>query len=575
MSGYRFGLEFAGKADVLANLGASAPIDLELDPAASIAAEAGEHVFIEGDNLAVLERLRCAYEGRVSLVYLDPPYNTGNDFVYRDRFAAGHAEELRRSGQVDAEGHALVANPQSSGRYHSAWLAMMMPRLWLCRRLLRPDGLLMCSIDDHEVHHLRCLLDEIFGEDCFIAQIVVVTNRGGRDYLRIATGHEYILVYGASPEAPVGELDRPARSSGLTDALGSFELRELRNRNPKFHPGNRPNLAYPIYVAPQPDPHGLCPVELEPRPGFDVVVTPQNSEGRGSVWRWGPAKVRQALAEPVAPLVARQRRDGGWNIYEKYRKTTRKPRALWDEPEFRTESGTAELRRLLGAAVFDHPKPVALLRRCLELGCPPGGLVVDPFAGSGTTMQAVLEQNAADDGGRRCVCIQVPAPCPANSAAAAAGWDTLTAIARARVHAAWRETPGRSLRWFRTRAPVEAFAVPAETDGEAYWQRLVAYEDALARVPLDPHAVGLTHGIPLDAELRVDGPWWVLVDANGEGALAGWGVDGRGPSEVGPEVWPDVPPQTTVVLPDDVFEDLAEAATQRGLRVAGRRAARL
>src|SRR5690606_38768078 len=151
-----------------------------------------------------------------------------------------------------------------------------------CRQLLGDDGLLMRSIDDHEVHHLRVLLDEIFGEDCFVAQGGVVSNRGGRDYLRIASGHEHVLVYGASPGLPVGGLEREGSGPRYRDAGGEFELRELRNRNPKFHPGNRPNLAYPIYVDPAADGDGLCAVALEQGAGFDVAVEPKNSEGAGS-----------------------------------------------------------------------------------------------------------------------------------------------------------------------------------------------------------------------------------------------------------------------------------------------------
>lgn len=577
MSAYRFGLEFAGKAEAMALLDRPRALRFELDAAASLDPDAGEHVFIEGDNLDVLQRLRTAYDGRVSLVYLDPPYNTGHDFVYRDRFAVGRKEHLEQTGQIDDRGERLVANPSSSGRFHSVWLGMMLPRLWLCRQLLRDDGLLMCSIDDHEVHRLRLLLDEVFGEDCFVAQVVVVSNRGGRDYLRIATGHEYVLVYGASPDASVAEVERPPAGSPQSDEHGVYELRELRNRNPKFHPGNRPNLAFPIYVADAPAVDGLHALSLVARPGFATRVEPRNHQGNGSVWRWGQPKVDAALrgGDPRATLVGRRRKDGGFNIYEKYRKTTRRPRALWDEPEMRTEAGTAELRRLLGEVVFDHPKPVALVRRCIQLGCPPGGIVLDPFAGSGTTMHAVLEQNEADGGARRGVCIQVPQPCAPTSRAFERGWSTISAITRARVQAAWSEVPGVSLRCFRAvptqSASPEASIREGDAGADAFWDALVAQErrrDAEALAPFDE---ALHHGLSLDATRSEQDGFWILRDKDNDRILVGL-VD---PANATLPPRPQVPEGTPVVLEADALERFGDALAQEGFRVVERSASRL
>jgi len=562
MTAYRFGLEFAGKDAAAASVGEAAGIELELDVSRSIEPDLGEHVFIAGDNLDVLRHLRTAYAQRVSMVYIDPPYNTGSDFVYRDRFELDRAAFLVATGQVDAHGGALVTNPSTAGRYHSAWLAMMYPRLSLYRELLREDGVLMCSIDDHEVHHLRVVLDEIFGEECFIAQVVVVTNRGGRDYLRIATGHEYLLVYGASPATPIAQVQRDCNLD-LQDAVGPFELRELRNRNPRFHPGNRPNLHYPIYVCPTPDGQGLCAVSPVPAEGFTIGVVPRNSAGEGSVWRWGRPKLERGLCGEVPEVVARQRKDGAFNVYEKHRKTTTRPRALWDEPEFRTECGTSELRRLLGHPMFDHPKPVALIRRCIALGCPPDGIVLDGFAGSGTTMQAVLEQNAADGGRRRCVAIQLDESCPPGSLPHTHGFSTIPEIARARIGAAWREVAATSLRWFRARPIAPAWTPPPSSDAEAYWSALLSSERALAARPMNPWTLALEHGLGLDAELRHEGPWWVLHDATADLWLA---VLGEEPS-VDLPAWPDVPPGSAIAVPDRWLEPLAASAAEHGYRL--------
>lgn len=418
-----------------------------------------QHVFIAADNLEALKLLRPAHGGGVDCIYIDPPYNTGKDFVYRDRWAEDTQTYLQRSGQVDAQGNVLVANPTTSGRYHSAWLSMMLPRLILARQLLADDGVMFISIDDHEVANLRLLADEVFGSDCFIAQIVVVSNRGGRDYLRIATTHEYILCYGRSPQAPIAELPRPPAPGARTDDRGMYELRELRNRNPKFTPSNRPNLAYPIWVDPTAiDPaDGTCAVSVEPVEG-GVEVIPLASSGAGSVWRWGKPKLAAALVDgdPVASeVVARKVRTGGYRIFEKSRKSTTKARSVWDDPLMRSERGTRAVRELMGATVFDHPKSVDLVARCLQLGMPSDGLALDFFAGAGTMAHAAHTLNAADGGTRRTISINLAEPVPPDSAAAHAGHDTVAAVGRARVQAA---VGPEALRCFSVQAPPEQAA---------------------------------------------------------------------------------------------------------------------
>jgi adenine-specific DNA-methyltransferase len=501
----RFGLDFADKAEALRAVHLRPSSKIVADSAASVRFDEAEHVFIEGDNLEALRLLVAPYHRRVQAIYVDPPYNTGRDFVYRDRWGEGVREHLRRTGQVDERGTALVPNPTTDGRHHSAWLAMMLPRLALGRELLRDDGLLFVSIDDHEVHRLRMLLDEIFGEDCFIAQIVVVSNRGGRDYLRIATGHEYLLVYGATPEAPVRELPNPSARRPHHDDRGAFALRDLRNRNPRFHPDNRPNLFYPILVAPgRADEDGLCPVSLEARTGYDVTIEPHNSEGRGSVWRWGREKLRAAIVDDdpaSSEVVARRKRDGSFGIYEKHRKTTTKPRSLWDATTMRSEAGTIALRERLGAALFDHPKPVELVRRCIRIGTDPDAIVMDFFAGSGTTAEAVLEENRADGGRRRFLLVQLAEVLPERAVARGVGHETVADIARARIRAALR--PDEGVRCFRlARDESIDWTPPATTDPAVYLEALRARERRIAERTLEPWDVGVRLGMPLDARVR-------------------------------------------------------------------------
>ncbi len=544
-----FGLQFADKPAVLRALQKPPAAEIHTQRARSVDFEGAGTVLVEGDNLSMLQLLQPAYAERVQTIYMDPPYNTGQDFVYRDRFAESAEVFLTRTGQVDETGSPLRANPSSDGRYHSAWLGMMYARLWHARTLLSEEGILCVSIDDHEVHHLRLLLDEIFGEDCFIAQVVVVTNRGGRDYLRIATGHEYLLVYGATPRSRIRELPKPVAKNALRDARGPYVLRELRNRNPRFHPGNRPNLFYPVYVDPKRDDgNGGLAVSLAPRAGYELVVEPRNAAGEGSVWRWGQPKLAAALVpdDPVASqVVAKRRRDGGYNVYEKHRKDTAKAKGLWDEPAMRTEQGTLDLRAALGRPVFDHPKPVALVQRCVQLGSDPDGIVLDPFAGSGTTAQAVAAANAEDGGSRRCVLGQWPEP------VALEGFSTICDVTRARVI----ETCG-GVRVFALRDGSPR-PVPPTLDG------LRAAESARAHA-FDPFARGLRCGVGLHAQVQTLGRWTVHRDA--ERTLAHSAQPGD-PSQL--EAL-GLPEGATLIVPDEAWSNADRVRLGRRFRVESR-----
>ena len=524
MTSEGYGLRYAGQVEARRLALQEPAASLRSEPGRSIRWDAARDVLVEGDNLQAMQLLSRAYAGRVDLAYLDPPYNTGHDFVYRDAFAETQGAYLRRTGQADEVGRRLVANPETSGRFHSAWLAMIEPRLRLVHRLLAEHGLVFVSIDDHEVAQLRLLLDDVFGSDAFVAQIVVVGNRGGRDYLRIATTHEYLLVYGKRPDAPVRELPRRLAGPRRADARGEYELRELRNRNPKFTPKNRPNLAYPVWVDPEAlDDEGSCAVHLQAGPGR-IEVRPENARGEGSVWRWGRPQLAAAIApgDPAASeVVARRRRDGGYNIHEKHRKTTTKARSLWDEPEVRSERGTQRLRELLGAALFDHPKPVELVARCLQIGMGKGGLVLDPFAGAGTTADAVWQLNAEDGGRRRSLLVQLPEPLPADAEARGRGHGTVADVTRARLAAAC--PPEDGVRVFSLQPPATpAFFDVSTGDPSAYLSALVAHEEAREGAPSpDPWDLALRSGARLDAPMRAVGEAAAWVGTP-EGELLVW-----------------------------------------------------
>jgi len=432
-----FGLTWPGKREAR-RLAALPPQGALLpQPGLGVNEDTTHNLFIEADNLEALKLLLKAYAGRVKLIYIDPPYNTGNDFVYPDDYSQPLEAYLRQTGQADEQGRRLTSNTRAGGRFHSSWLSMMYPRLLLARQLLSEDGVIFISIDDNEVHNLRQVMQEIFGEENFVAQIIVQTNKGGQDYLAIAKTHEYLLCYVKDFEKD-GLFDLPKTDFTFPykDTRGEYETRELRNRNPKFNRQNRPNLYYPFYVNPSiTDAFGYSSVSLERSPEYQLEVYPKNSLGEDSCWRWGRSRSSMNITSDnptESQIVAKQTRNGGWNIYEKSRISTQKAKTIWDETDVRTEAGTKEVRELMDAAVFDHPKPVYLLKKAAMLGAPEG-YILDFFSGSGTIAQAMLEMNREDGGSRQFILVQLPEPTPPESVARKAGYATIADIGRERI----------------------------------------------------------------------------------------------------------------------------------------------
>jgi adenine-specific DNA-methyltransferase len=380
----KFGLVWEDKPEDVVRL-----CDTELPVLEEVAKRAIEKVkdaptnlIIEGDNYHSLSVLNYTHTGKVDVIYIDPPYNTGGSgFRYDDKIL------------------------DSTDQYrHSKWLSFMGKRLELAKSLLSRKGVIFISIDENEAARLKLLCDEVFGSENYVTTITVQVNKGGRDYLPIAVTHEYILCYSKSAEAVINELDKAAGSLKMSDDDGSYELRELRNRNPRFTRANRPNLYYPVYVNPNTaNDKKECAVSLTKTSEYSVEALPKNSKGEDSCWRWGkPLFEKNITQDPnTSQVVARQKRDGGWNVYEKSRKSTSKAKSIWDESEVRTEQGTIDLRKLGMGGMFDHPKPVYLIKKCLKLATDKNSLVLDFMAGSGTTGQSLLELNEEDGGNRR------------------------------------------------------------------------------------------------------------------------------------------------------------------------------
>lgn len=417
-------------------LAANAPINKTLRPCReeSVDFDNTENLYIEGDNLEVLKLLQETYLGKVKMIYIDPPYNTGNDFVYRDEFKQNASEYKDNSGQYDDDGNQMVTNTESNGRFHTDWLNMMYPRLKLAKDLLSEDGVIFISIDDNEVDNLRKICDEIFGEENFKSNSIIINNRGGRDYGGIALQHDYILIYSKNIIATLNPINETDKQFQYYDEYGGFNLMELRNRNIKFNDKNRPNLCYPFYVNPNnADKNGLLELSLEAKIGF-IEVYPAKSNGVQTVWRWG--KEEKARDNINKEIFGKENRNGGYMIVQKYRKSTKMQRSVWDEKEFVNERGTEAIKDLLDKAYFNYPKSVYTIKRVLELGSSKNSLILDFFSGSATTAHAVMRLNAEDGGKRKFIMVQLQEECAENSEAYKAGYKNICEIGKERIRRA-------------------------------------------------------------------------------------------------------------------------------------------
>lgn len=337
-----------------------------------------DNILIEGDNYHALTVLNYTHKGKIDVIYIDPPYNTGNkDFVYNDKYI--DKEDIWR---------------------HSKWLNFMEKRLLLAEKLLKETGVIFISIDDNEQAQLKMLCDKIFGEQNFIGQITVVGNPRGRDYGGIARMHDYIFAYSKTPNTELNNLNDPDKIFPFEDDRSGFEIRELRNRNIAFHVGNRPNLHYPFYVNQKSiDKNGFYEISLEKQRGW-FEVFPKESQGFKTVWRWGKPRSLEYLNKEI---VAKKMMDGGFQIVEKYREKSRMARSVWWDKDDNTEKGTLEVKNLLGSKVFGFPKPVEMIRKIIEMGSTTESIVLDFFTGSGTTGHAVMQMNKEDGGNRKFV----------------------------------------------------------------------------------------------------------------------------------------------------------------------------
>ena len=408
----RYGLVWPGKTECFRAIQAPSLATLRPAPDESVNFDTTQNLIIEGDNLEVLKLLQKSYLGKIKMIYIDPPYNTGNDFIYPDNYAESLQTYLQYTGQVDAEGRKFGTNTEADGRFHSKWLNMMYPRLYLARNLLAEDGVIAVSIDDHEVHNLKQLLNEIFGEDSFVGQIAVVNNLKGRnDRRHIATAHDYLLIYAntdfESSGLPLTDKQKAEYREQSEDGT-AFQWRDLRKRGGADTRALRPRLYFPLYANPQ-----SGQISLTKSDTFPTEIFPKKSDGSDGCWRWGFTTVEKNLDDIRAFKVeARDKWNISYRVYLEKNGETRsaKPKSVWMGPEFSTDRATKALRSLIPGLTDITPKPPELLAQIMRFATDGEDIILDFFAGTGTTGQAVLELNKEDGSNRRFILVQLPEP---------------------------------------------------------------------------------------------------------------------------------------------------------------------
>jgi adenine-specific DNA-methyltransferase len=406
----RYEFRWFGKSDAKRNAFTPSNATLMLDEGRSVNATESENIIIEGENLEALKLLSDSYREQVKCIYIDPPYNTGKDFVYSDNFTEDKKPYWEQTG-VTENGVKVDTNTETEGRFHSNWLNMMYSRLLIARSMLKPEGVIFISIDDNEVHHLRKLCDEVFGEDNFIGTFINNSTPNARDYGHIGKMHEFCMFYAKDIlYTETNLLEDKEKRFSFKDDVGEFNVHPLYNSNVAFTPENRPNLYYPFYLNPEKQLSDLgeefYEISLTPDENCVEIYPPKSvKDGVQFVWRWGKDKSKGELNKEI---VGYETEDGDYRIVQKMRTSEKLIRSLLSEKEFTSRRGTAEVEKLFGKKVFSFPKPVELLKSFLKVATDKNSLVLDFFAGGGTFGQALMELNQEDEGNRKFILVQIP-----------------------------------------------------------------------------------------------------------------------------------------------------------------------
>lgn len=391
-------------------LAANAPINKTLRPCReeSVDFDNTENLYIEGDNLEVLKLLQETYLGKVKMIYIDPPYNTGNDFVYNDDFKQSTEEYIENSAQFDGEGNRLVANTESNGRFHTDWLNMIYPRLKLAKDLLTDDGVIFISIGDDEESNLIKCCDEIFGESNFVASICHKHRASVSNDRIISENHNHLLFY-------------------CKNIISVFKQHKLIGEDPVLEGFNLSDKRGMYKLTPVDGPGG----EKKGNPYYEFL-------GVIGYWRYSKETMQKKYDEG---LIVRTANGLQQKYYLDQAKNSRKTVTTWWDNDFLTSSATKQLVDLMGAKTFDNPKNVNLVLRCLKMitKFDDKALIIDFFSGSATTAHAVMQLNAEDGGKRKFIMVQLPEVCAENSEAYKAGYKNICEIGKERIRRAGKK----------------------------------------------------------------------------------------------------------------------------------------
>lgn len=425
--------EFTWVGKKAAIVEANKPIRKTLRPCKeeSVNWDTTENLYIEGDNLEVLKLLQESYLGKVKMIYIDPPYNTGNDFIYEDDFALSREDYDEDSGAVDENGDRMFKNTDSNGRFHSDWCSMIYPRLSLARNLLSDDGIICISIDDNEQENLKKICDEILGRENYIGTLIRKVMEGGKsDSSGLAIEQEYCHVYGKHGAVGLNKktskhLDHYNKKDQYYESRGYYYLKPLENGGL----GYIPSLDYPIFG---PDGKAIYPGDFHGDNGYR--------------WVWSREKVERALKLDMITFVPSQKDKNKLKVYYKIyeyvdtdgnpsEKQLPYPTLFLDG--FTNRQAINDLKRLFNGRVFDYPKPVRFIQELIHMaGDKNDSIILDFFSGSAATGQAVMQCNSEDDGSRKFIMVQLPDKCDKRSEAYKAGYANICEIGKERIRRA-------------------------------------------------------------------------------------------------------------------------------------------
>lgn len=407
-------------------------------------AETG-NIYIEGDNLEVLRILRKSYAERVKMIYIDPPYNTGKDFIYPDNYREPVDDYLKFTGEVDEKGVSLVANPKSGGAYHRRWLGMMLPRLQLARELLAKDGVIFISIDDNEQANLKLLCDEVFGEENFVAKFDWRKKTGANDAKDIAVVTETIFLYSKNKQCSIDSKIWNRDDLSINKDRYNFEDEFVEIRGKYYYDTlDRGGLQYSDSMN----------FGIEAPDGGIIYPNGRNEFfNDGWIWKWSKDKIKWGLENKFLEFVkSNKSKNSKYTIkYKVYQnvdneghireKSGRAYTNLITEPI--NQQGNEEIKALFENRVpFSNPKPLGLLRYLLKIIKPSDSLILDFFSGSATTAHACMQLNAEDGGRRQFIMVQLPVECEPSSAAAKAGFKNICEIGKERIRRAGKKILG-------------------------------------------------------------------------------------------------------------------------------------